>query len=244
MVEEGLEEEQAAFRPGRQTQDHIFALRTIIEKSWDRGKNVYLAFLDLKAAFDSVPREELWKALVNKGIPSNLISAIKAVYRDPKGIVRLNGRKSKPFRFLKGVKQGDSLSPLLFILFMDEIWKVCKRRSPRALIGYWNLIPVLVQAFIYADDVVLVADTLQKLQEAITEWSEELLLRGMTINAEKSKVMLVGRDENEGAIDCNGAPLQFVDAYEYLGTIISRDGKIDQEVLNRVKKANGVYSQI
>ena len=119
-VEPRMKEEQAAFRHLRQTQDHIFSLRMVTEKTLDRGRNIYLAFLDLKAAFDSVPRQEIWNALQEKRIPSNLISTIKSAYLDPKGVIRLNGIKSAPFRFYKGVKQGDSLSPLLFNIVIRE----------------------------------------------------------------------------------------------------------------------------
>jgi hypothetical protein len=55
IVEPELEEEQGAYRPLRQTQDHIYAIRTMCEKFIDKGKDVYFAFLDLKAAFDLIP---------------------------------------------------------------------------------------------------------------------------------------------------------------------------------------------
>jgi hypothetical protein len=50
-----LEEEQAAFKPRRQTQDWIYSLRAINEKITSRGGTINLDFLDLKAAFDRVP---------------------------------------------------------------------------------------------------------------------------------------------------------------------------------------------
>lgn len=65
-VEKEMEEEQAAFRPGRQTQDHIYTIRTTMEKSITKNHDLYLAFLDLKAAFDSVPRQRVWEALTVK----------------------------------------------------------------------------------------------------------------------------------------------------------------------------------
>jgi hypothetical protein len=55
-IEGEPEEEQAAFRPGRQTQDPICSIPTICDKFIERGKEVHLAFLDLKATFDTVPR--------------------------------------------------------------------------------------------------------------------------------------------------------------------------------------------
>jgi hypothetical protein len=58
-IEGELEEEQAAFRQGRQTQDPIYSIHTICDKFIERGKEVNLAFLDLKAAFDTIPRIEI-----------------------------------------------------------------------------------------------------------------------------------------------------------------------------------------
>ncbi|XP_066906076.1 uncharacterized protein [Halyomorpha halys] len=55
LIEPKLEEDRAGFRPERQTQDHIFALKTIVGKAWDRNQSNYVALLDLKAVFDSVP---------------------------------------------------------------------------------------------------------------------------------------------------------------------------------------------
>ncbi|XP_014475534.1 PREDICTED: uncharacterized protein LOC106744909 [Dinoponera quadriceps] len=62
-IEENLEEEQCAFWPNRQRHDHIFTLRTVIDKRLSSGKDVLAAFIDLKAVFDSVPREQLRAAL-------------------------------------------------------------------------------------------------------------------------------------------------------------------------------------
>lgn len=58
---------------------------------------------------------------------------------------------------------------------------------PRAIVGYiyTNLMPVLIQGFIYKDDIILVEDTPQKLQVALNERSEEVQKRGMAINPEK-----------------------------------------------------------
>jgi hypothetical protein len=91
----------------------------------------------------------------------------------------------------RGVKQGDSLSPLLFISFMDEVLKICKRRTERMRVAYWNMRPVYCQTLLYADDIVLIADSEEKLQGTVIEWTE--ILRGMAVNEMKSKVMMVCR---------------------------------------------------
>ena len=98
------------------------------------------------------------------------------------------------------------------------------------------MIPVQVQCFLYADEIVLVADSPGRLQVAVEEWTEELRRRGLAINPDKSKVMHVGRKEENLRIVCDGRQLEIVDDYLYLGNMIRRDGKIDPEVLNKVKK--------
>ncbi|KAJ4450100.1 hypothetical protein ANN_01507 [Periplaneta americana] len=71
--------------------------------------------------------------------------------------------------------------------------------------------------------------------------------KGMRINVNKSKVMWISkedRQETEFNIECEGQNLERVESFKYLGTIITSDGRVDQEVLNRVKKATSAYYQI
>lgn len=93
-----------------------FLIKKYVTKIFD--ENIYLAFLDLKSNFDSVPRDDIWEAFIAKNVPKNLAEAIKSKYQEPKEIVRLNRLESNYFNILKGVKQGESLSTLLF---MDEV---------------------------------------------------------------------------------------------------------------------------
>jgi hypothetical protein len=60
-AEDQVDESQCGFRPNRSTQDLIFALIQISEKTIKYGKEVHLCFLDLVKAFARVPRSELWK---------------------------------------------------------------------------------------------------------------------------------------------------------------------------------------
>ncbi|XP_039276101.1 uncharacterized protein LOC120349670 [Nilaparvata lugens] len=128
---------------------------------------------------------------------------------------------------------------------MDEIHKVCKRRTQNMMVGYWNMRPIGARALLYADDIVLIADTQQKLQQSVTEWAEELKRRGMIMNVSKSKVMVVSRGGRENIqIMVSEELLEQVGKYEYLGTMFSEDGKIDLEVMNRVRKGSTAYYAI
>lgn len=66
---------------------------------------------------------------IQEETPSRLTRAIKSMFQSVEGIVRINGKSSLPFNLGKSVKQGGSLSPLLFIIFMDEVLKTCEART-------------------------------------------------------------------------------------------------------------------
>ena len=63
VVEPKLGEEQYGYRKNRNTTDLLFALRITLEKVWEFNKSVHIAFIDLRKAFDSVPRKRLWREL-------------------------------------------------------------------------------------------------------------------------------------------------------------------------------------
>jgi hypothetical protein len=97
-----------------------------------------------------------------------------------------------------------------------------------------------------ADDIVLIADSEVKLQGAVIEWTEILRGKGMAVNEMKSKVMRVCRiGDHVGNLHimCKNTELEQTTSFEYLGTIIHQNGKIE-EVLNRVRKTNNMYYQL
>ena len=112
-IEETFHEAQHGFRPNRGTKDLSFALKILLEKSWEFNDPKYLAFLDLEKAFDRVPRKALWKALrhVEYGIPRTLRRAIFSLYKSNKTTVRPIGGRTGWFNAGSGVRQGSVISP-------------------------------------------------------------------------------------------------------------------------------------
>ena len=76
-VEEKLSEIQAAFRKDRSCIDQVFTLRMIIEKAKGSSTPVFICFVDLQKAYDSVDRTALWEVLEKFGFPKELIKVIK-----------------------------------------------------------------------------------------------------------------------------------------------------------------------
>lgn len=241
MIEPTLEDAQSGFRIGRCVQDHIFTIKQIIEKKREKRKNVYLAFIDLEKAFDKVPREKLWQIMRKRKINEKMVKNIESIYKHNKSYVRTRNMNSTTFTTKEGIRQGGALSPTLFIIFMDEIIKKCRRKIKQTFVGYRNMEQIYISECAYADDIVLVSNNERELQENMNIWNEILEEYGMRINKEKTKVMAVTEEPKKINIYLEEMELEQVKQFEYLGVTIEDTGKQEIEINKRTGKAIKIY---
>jgi hypothetical protein len=119
-----LGKEQAGFRQGEECAAHYAALLEIAQRLKRSNKSTYIAFLDIKKAFPSVPHECLFLKLERLGIRGKLLSLIKTLFTSSSFRIRLGEFYSDIGRVEKGIKQGDPISPDLFALFFNDIIKL------------------------------------------------------------------------------------------------------------------------
>jgi len=134
-----------------------------------------MAFVDLEKAFDRVPREVLWWALREVGVEEWLIKVIQSMYEGASTSVKCKSGESQSFEVKVGVHQGSVLSPLLFIIVLEALSRKFRDGLPYELL--------------YADDLVLMADTKDKLMEKLRKWKESMEAKGLRVNVSKTKVM-------------------------------------------------------
>ena len=233
-VESQIEEEQFGFRGGRSTVEPIFILRQNMEKSWEYGKDMVMTFIDLEKAYDSIPRTKVWESLTNKGIDKELRNMITAMYMDCYSSVKTRVGTSEWFKIDTGLKQGSVLSPLLFLMVMDDIMKAAMKDYSRAK----------MTVLLFADDVIWGKDQME-VQEQLDILNEKIEQWGLKINEEKSKTVVLSRGEKEGkgVIKVGDKELEVVKYFKYLGSELTVDGRLDLEISRRIQLGSAFYDQ-
>ena len=151
---EVIQPEQIGFRKGSRTSDHIFTLKTIIDQAFMKKKYLYVCFVDLQKAFDSVNRKALMYKLqkcVDKG---PFLNIIKDMYSDVRFSIKLERGGIPAFSTSAGVKQGCSLSPTLFSLYLNDLVNEFDDKCQPALLGEKK-----ISCLLYADDLVLISES-------------------------------------------------------------------------------------
>ena len=236
---------QFGFMQNKSNIDCLFILQSIVNNQLYRKKKLYCAFIDFKKAFDLVYRNGIWYKLCEMGASLNFVKSVKAIYSSVKICVRSLGKFSDYFDSFVGVKQGEPLSPLLFILFLNELTEELQVNVD--LSTFDNSIIEEFQKFVllFADDTLLLANTADELQSLLNKLYVYCKKWNFTVNVNKTKVMLFKsstRPENF-EVSYDGTALEIVRNFIYLGTNISCNGKFFQAQKHLAEQAfKALYS--
>ena len=212
--------EQAGFRSGHSTIDHVFTLHSMILKhvyGGGRGK-LFVAFVDYKKAFDSVDRTILWSVLGKTGLSTKFISMFKAIYANVQACVRWKFDFSDFFDCPTGTRQGALESPIMFSLYITFVADFVREHGKHGV----QMLSGMAEIFflIFADDLVLLSTSPVGLQTQINNLSLISSRLGLEINTAKTKVMVFRRGgflaQGEKWF-LKGNELEVVNSYKYLG---------------------------
>ena len=217
-----ISEEQAGFRKGYATVDNVFILHSLIRDCLDRKRKLYVAFIDYKKAFDSINRNALWKILEQNGIDGKMLDVLKSIYSEVVSCVRSDIGTTKYFNCSKGLKQGCILSPILFSYIIQVVTNEVCRRGGHGTQLHPDIIELSI--LLFADDIVLIADTVYGLQRKINVLYNVSCILGLEVHAGKSNIVVFRNGDKLAANEkwhIGTADLNVVSEYTYLGIVMS-----------------------
>nr|VZI34508.1 unnamed protein product [Spirometra erinaceieuropaei] len=266
-LEQGLlPESQCGFRRHRGTTDMIFAARQLQEKCQEMRTHLYSTFVDLTKAFDTVNREGLWEIMQKFGCPERFTQMVRQLHDGMMARVTDNGAVSEAFAVTNGVKQGCVLAPTLFsLMFSAMLMDAYRDERPGIRIAYRTdghllnqrrmhfqsrVSTTTVQELLFADDCALNTTSKEEMQRSMDLFSAVCENFGLVINTQKTVVMHQPPPNSATVpnappqISVNGTQLQVVENFPYLGSTLSRNTKIDDEVANRISKASQAFGRL
>lgn len=199
---------------------------------------MYLCFVDYEKAFDNVRWPKLWNTLKDFGLPLHLITLVTNLYETTVAVVKIDGTLSKKCSIRKGVRQGCILSPLLYNIYSELIMR-------HTLEGWKGGVKIGGRRFSnmrFADDTLLIANTSNELLELVGRLEEASHEYGLKVNVNKTKVMIVDRDNENQLQSGKIGNFEVVEKFIYLGSIIHNSGSCEFEIRRRIEIARSAMT--
>ena len=108
------------FKAGNSTTDAIFVLHWLISRRIAKSKKLFCCFVDYQKAFDKIDRNIMISKLAKSGVDCQMLNIIKSLYANIKSCVRYENQMSDFFSCQEVLMQGESLSPFLFSLYVND----------------------------------------------------------------------------------------------------------------------------
>lgn len=233
---------QAGFRAKEECIAQVIALRTLIQLRAGQGLPTYACFIDLKKAYDTVPIEALLAKLRFAGVSGLCLQWLTFLYHNSSASARAGFQVSSRFPIHRGVRQGCPMSPTLFNIFINDILTGCQASGA-------TYRDTLLSGLLFADDLVLVANSPADLQtslDAVSTWATH---NEMSFGLSKFGVIQFGPIPFAPlrTFFLLGEPVPEVTQYTYLGVIFTADLDLTlwvQTLISKITKIKFAASHV
>lgn len=234
-------EDQSGFRPGRSCVDNLFTLQQLIEKRISRDQELHLTFIDIKKAYDNVPRNKLWYVLKEIGVSTGIIELIQELYSSNVAYIKQGLELSEPIQTTKGLRQGCSLSPILFNIYLEMALRKWKRTCGRMGIPIGESYLLTLS---FADDQVILAEDSYDMEFVLKRLYTEYEKWGLQVSLEKTEYLVVNTDTKFEVLINEETQVKQVNRFKYLGVTIDRDGIGQTEIQSKIQKARNIVGAL
>lgn len=194
----------------------------------DRNYDIVCVFLDLKRAFETIDRKILLQKLKNFGLKDNTFKWFESYLTGRKQCTKVNGTTSGTIENNLGVAQGSILGALTFIIYINEMPTVVKH-------AFVNLFADDTLVYIYGSNL---HEMVRRLNENLNSLHEWFSLNKLKLNVSKTKYMYISKSgiATDSEIVINGEKIEAVDTIKYLGVVIDKGLKFNENAKYVCKK--------
>ena len=237
----------------------IFCARQLMEKAREHNTKLYLLFVDLRKAYDSVPHQALWAVLRKYGIPPPLVNIIQSLHDGMKAEVTVNGATTDSIDVTNGLRQGCTIAPTLFNLYFNLVIAEWRRRCgcfgaevlykcAGKLVGERTRRPLktTVTELQFADDAALVGISREEIERAARVLDEVTSEWGLTVSLPKTKLLVVGAsvEEDLQPISIRDEFIEVVSEFRYLAAIVEACGGVVNDMADRIARASRAFGAL
>ena len=238
-----IKKEQIGFCKNKRTTDHLFVLKTLVDKYTQQGsKHLFTCLVDFRKAFDTVGHNELFLKLRLNGVSDLFYNVLKNMYDKTELCVKIDSNHTTDFFPSDiGVRQGDNLSPNLFKLFINDLPEIFDDSCVPVSLNNTN-----INCLMYADDVILLSENAQGLQNCLNKLKTYCDYWGLQVNNNKTKSLVFN---NTGRMSTakftfDKSPIEGVRKYSYLGVTFSISGSFSDAKSEFYKKGLKAYFKL
>eukprot|EP00392_Amoebophrya_sp_AT5.2_P019478 g20327.t1 len=205
----------------------VFRLLRDVEKVIINGDETVFMFIDFRKAYDSLCWDKMHKILAQLGLPRELGEVLERMYEGSTFRLKLGREKlSERIKQASGIRQGSSLSPLVFILVLQ--WALQRFEETALEKGFWTQRQVEAMALTwlgYVDDIVVKAKGEKEAQEILRELEAACFFVGLQLNGKKTEAITTGLEaKKKNNEDAQVERFHLQDDEDRAGWMIEWDG--------------------
>ena len=169
------------------------------------------------------------------GVDKKVSSMLQQIYKQSRAAVRVGQELGEWFEQRVGTRQGDPVSPVIFITYLERAMD--KNEGNRKGI---TISGEKIDDLRFADDIDLLEENIDTLQESLDQTAKAASEMDLVVNIAKTKVMTFGRETAEKNITLNENEIENVNEFIYLGSLLTWDNNCSKEIKRRIARAMGV----